>query len=54
MSSEVLSSVENEITIKFAKFSDAVIGDNKENIAEFANELIILVEDRNRKSRLLK
>lgn len=54
MSNDALSSVESEITIKFAKFSDAVAEDNKENVTEFASEIIILLGDRNKKCKLLK
>ncbi|MBP3337454.1 MAG: hypothetical protein J6L59_03485 [Clostridia bacterium] len=54
MSNDALSSVESEITIKFAKFSDAVTDDNKENAREIANELVILLGDRNKKCGFLK
>ena len=54
MSNEALSPVEAQITIKFNEFSNAVIEDNKP-LAEFiGNELIILVNDRNKKCKLLK
>ena len=54
MSNDALSSVESEITIKFSKLSEAVSEDNKENIAEIANEIVILLGNRNKKCRLLK
>lgn len=52
-SNEAISSVESEITIKFAKLSEAV-GNNSEKISEIASELIVLLEDRNKKCKLLK
>ena len=54
MSSDALSSVESQITIKFAEFSDAVRADDVEAVTELANEVIILVGDRNKKCKLLK
>lgn len=54
MSNEALSSVESQITIKFNEFSNAVIEDNKFLVETLGNELIILVNDRNKKCKLLK
>lgn len=54
MSNEALSSVESQITIKFNEFSNAVIEDNKTLAETLGNELIILVNDRNKKCKLLK
>lgn len=54
MSNETLSSVESQITIKFNEFSNAVIEDNKSHAETLGNELIILVNDRNKKCKLLK
>lgn len=54
MSNEALSSVEAQITIKFNEFSNAVIEDNKPLAEALGNELIILVNDRNKKCKLLK
>lgn len=54
MSNEALSSVESQITIKFNEFSNAVIEDNKPHAETLGNELIILVNDRNKKCKLLK
>lgn len=54
MSNEALSSVETQITIKFNEFSNAVIKDNKPLAETLGNELIILVNDRNKKCKLLK
>ena len=54
MSNEALSTVETQITIKFNEFSNAVIEDNKPTAKAIGNELIILVNDRNKKCKLLK
>ena len=54
MSNDALSSVESQITIKFNEFSNAVIEDNKPLADSIGNELIILVNDRNKKCRLSK
>ena len=54
MSHEALAALESEITIKFAKLSEAVKENDIEKVAEMANEAVVLVEDRNRKCRLLK
>ena len=54
MRNEVLASVENQITVKFAELSEAVNADNADNVAKLANELVILVGDRNKKCKLLK
>lgn len=54
MSNEALSSVESQITIKFNEFSNAVIEDNKPLAETLGTELIILVNDRNKKCKLLK
>lgn len=53
MSNDALASIESQITIAFAKFSDAVINE-ADNITALADELIILVGDRNKKCKLLK
>ena len=54
MSSEMLAGVEGQITIKFAALSNAVVEDNDEAIAATAEEVLILVKDRNSKCKLLK
>lgn len=54
MSNSALASIESEITIKFAKLSEAVISDNSEAAAEVADELNILIGERNKKCKLLK
>ena len=54
VSNDALASIESEITIKFAKLSDAVSEDNSKNVSEFANEIIILLGDRNKKCKVIK
>ena len=54
MSNDALTSVESEIIIKFAKFADAVNEENAEASAETAKEVVILVENRNKKCKALK
>ena len=54
MSSDKLASVENQITTQFAALSQAVAADDAEKVAELANEVVILVGDRNKKCKLLK
>lgn len=54
MSSNALASIESEITIIFAKLSEAVVDDNFETVSEFTGEIIILLGDRNKKCKLLK
>ena len=54
MSNEALSPVESQITIKFNEFSNAVVEDNKPLAETIGNELIILVNDRNKKCKILK
>ncbi len=54
MSNSALASIESEITIKFAKLSEGVAEDNKENVVETASELVVLLGDRNKKCKLLK
>lgn len=54
MSNDALASVESQITVKFAALSDAVKADETDKVAELANEVCILVGDRNKKCKLLK
>lgn len=54
MSNSALASVESEITIKFSKLSDAVSSDNSAAATELADEIVILIGERNKKCRLLK
>lgn len=54
MSSNALASIESEITIKFANFSNAVVSDDTGVTVEYATELVILIGERNKKCRFLK
>ena len=54
MSHDALSSVESQITVKFAELSEAVKADDANKAIEIVNEIIILVGDRNKKCKLLK
>ncbi len=53
MSKEELNVCEARITVKFDEFSNAVASE-KDNIKDVADELVALVEDRNRKCKLFK
>ncbi|MGM9634621.1 MAG: hypothetical protein ACI3YE_00555 [Candidatus Avispirillum sp.] len=54
MSNDALASIEGDITIKFSKLSEAVISENSGTVVTLADEIIILLGDRNKKCRLLK
>ncbi len=54
MSNDALALVESQITVKFAELSDAVKADNAEKVAEIANEVVILIGNRNKRCKLLK
>ena len=54
MSNEALSSVESQITLKFDTLSKAVEADDVETVKASTEEMLILVNDRNKKCRLLK
>ena len=54
MSNNALSSIESAITTKFSNLSLAVASDNFDSATEFANELVILIGERNKKCKLLK
>lgn len=54
MSSDALSTAESQITLKFAALSDAVAASDLNTVQAAAREVIILVEDRNKKCKLLK
>ena len=54
MSNDALASVEGQISTKFAELSDAVKAHNAEKVAEIANEVVILIGDRNKRYKLLK
>ncbi len=54
MSHDALAAVESQITVKFAELTEAVKADATDKVAEIANEVIILIGDRNKKCKLLK
>lgn len=54
VSCEALSAIEGEIALKFSVLTKAVNEDNAADVKEISNELVILLEDRNKKCRLLK
>lgn len=54
MSSHELIPVESEIASKLAKLTENVESDKLESVKELANEVIILIGDRNKKCKLLK
>lgn len=54
MSNDALASIEGDITIKFSKFSEAVISEDSETVVTLADEIIIFLGDRNKKCKLLK
>lgn len=53
MSNDDLSGIESEIAIKFNQFAGEVTA-NSEDITTIAEELIVLISDRNKRCRLLK
>ena len=54
MSNDALSVVEAKITVKMDEFASAVNEDNAEKTKEIADELVILIGDRNRKCKAMK
>ncbi len=53
MSSDALAAIESQITLKFNEFSNAVTSGG-DSIAPLADELVVLIGDRNKKCKLLK
>lgn len=53
MSNDALAGVESQITLKFNEFSNAVAG-GSDNVSALADELVVLIGDRNKKCKLLK
>ena len=51
MSNDALASGETAITIKFKEFEEAIVTNNY--AGNIANELLILINDRNQKCKLL-
>ena len=54
MSNDMLAGVESQITIKFAALSNAVVADDADAVNAAAEEVLILINDRNNKCKLLK
>lgn len=54
MSNEALSLIEAKITVKMEELSSAVGADDAEKAKEIADEIVILVGDRNKKCKALK
>ena len=54
MSNEALSVIEAKITIKMDEFSNAVNSDDVNSVKQIADELLLLVGDRNKKCKALK
>ncbi len=54
MSNDALSVIEAKITVKVDEFSSAVGVDDAEKAKEIADEIVILVADRNKKCKVLK
>lgn len=54
MSNDVLASIENQIQNEFNAFADAVKNNDIDLAKSSANELVILIHDRNEKCKLLK
>lgn len=54
MSHDMLAGTESQITLKFAELATAVNDNNYTAVQKAANEVIVLIEDRNRKCKLLK
>ena len=53
MSDDKLGSIEDEILAKFSEFSDAVKSE-ADNVADIAQNVVALIENRNKKCKLLK
>lgn len=54
MSHEALASSESQITLKFGELQTAVNDNNFDEVKKSANELVILIDDRNKKCKFLK
>lgn len=54
MSNEALSVIEAKITVKLDELSSAVGADDMEKAKEIADEIVILIGDRNKKCKMLK
>lgn len=54
MSSEALAGAESQITLKFNSLTQAVEAGDDESVRTMADELLVLIADRNKKCKLLK
>lgn len=54
MSNDMLAGIEGQITIKTAELANAVNDNNLDMVKNLAQEVVVLVEDRNKRCRLLK
>lgn len=54
MSNDALASAEAQITIKFNELADAVNAEDAEKAKAAASEVVILINNRNQKGKLLK
>ena len=54
MSNPMLAAVEGQITVKFTALTDAVKADDAAVVSAVAEELLILIKDRNNKCKILK
>lgn len=54
MSSDALSSIETEITLRFNDFSKMVKEENNEGLEKLCEDIIVLINDRNQKCKLFK
>lgn len=54
MSNDALATIESQISLKFAELSEAVNTNDSEKVLETANEVIILIRNRNKRCELLK
>ena len=54
MSNDALAGAESQITLKFNQLQDAVASNDATAVQTLANELLILIKDRNSKCKLLK
>ena len=53
MSNDGISGIESEIAIKFNQFAGAITA-NSDDIATIADELIVLITDRNKRCKVTK
>lgn len=54
MSSDALAEMETQITLRFSAFGKAVAADDAEEAKSVGEEVVVLLDDRNKKCKLLK